>query len=97
MIRIYADIVQNPTVLGCFQTFGGQCTWTDELICGAILICGLSHLNQITSLGKCMLNNYKRMSQNCAPKVAIMVISRLFNSLIFMYDIYTIYYLMKLS
>ncbi len=41
-------------------------TW--ELICGAI--CGLSHcINQITSLGKCMLNDYK------SPKVAIMVIS----------------------
>ncbi len=24
MIRIYADIVQNPTFLGRFQTFGGQ-------------------------------------------------------------------------
>ncbi len=26
MIRIYADIIQNPTFLGRFQTFGGQCT-----------------------------------------------------------------------
>ncbi len=28
MIRIYADIVQNPTFLGRFQTFGGQCITT---------------------------------------------------------------------
>ncbi len=26
IIRIYADIVQNHTCQGCFQTFGGQCT-----------------------------------------------------------------------
>ncbi len=36
-----------------------------------------------------MLNDYKRTAQNhAAPKVAIMVISRLFNSLIFMCDIH---------
>ncbi len=36
-----------------------------------------------------MLNDYKSTAQNRAvPKVAIMVISRLFNSLIFMYDIH---------
>ncbi len=25
--RIHANIVQNPTFLGRFQTFGGQCTY----------------------------------------------------------------------
>ncbi len=25
--RIHANIVQNPTFLGCFQTFGGQCVY----------------------------------------------------------------------
>ncbi len=25
--RIHANIVQNPTFLGRFQTFGGQCNW----------------------------------------------------------------------
>ncbi len=35
-----------------------------------------------------MLNDYKSTAQNrAAPKVTIMVISRLFNSLVFMYDI----------
>ncbi len=55
-------------------------------------ICDLSHfINQITSLGKCMLNDYKSTAQNrAAPKVAIMVISRLFNSLIFMCDIHSL-------
>ncbi len=59
-----------------------------QLICGAIWICGLSHfINQMTSLRKCMLNDYKSTAQNhTAPKVAIMIISRLFNSLTFMYD-----------
>ncbi len=38
---------------------------------------GLSHfINQITSLRKCMHNDYKSSAQNrAAPKVAIMVIS----------------------
>ncbi len=31
MIRIYADIVQNPTFLGRFQTFGGQCIYKKYL------------------------------------------------------------------
>ncbi len=45
-----------------------------------------------------MLNDYKSTIQNrAAPKVAVMVISRLFNQLTFMYYIYTVYYLMKLS
>ncbi len=36
-----------------------------------------------------MLNDYKSTAQNrAAPKVAIMVISRLFSSLIFMYEIH---------
>ncbi len=40
-------------------------TWTDELICGAIWICGLSHfINHITSLRKWMLNDYKSTAQN---------------------------------
>ncbi len=49
----------------------------DKLICGAIWICGLSRfINQITSLRKWMLNDYKSTAQNrAAPKVAIMVIS----------------------
>ncbi len=46
-------------------------------------------INQITSLRKWMLNDYKSTAQNrAAPKVAIMVISRLFSSLIFMYEIH---------
>ncbi len=41
------------------------------------------------SLGKSTLNDYKSTAQNhAAPKVAITVISRPFNSLIFMYDIH---------
>ncbi len=50
---------------------------TEEHICGAFWICGLSHfINQITSQGKCTLNHYKSTAQNrAAPKVAIMVIS----------------------
>ncbi len=36
-----------------------------------------------------MLNDYKSTAQKrAAPKVSIIVINRLFNSLIFMYDIY---------
>ncbi len=31
MIRIYADIVQNPTFLGRFQTFGGQCIYLNPV------------------------------------------------------------------
>ncbi len=62
--------------------------WPDELICGVIWICGLSHfINQITSLRKWMLNDCKSMPQNhAAPKVAIMVVNSLFNSLTFMFD-----------
>ncbi len=45
----------------------------------------LIFINQITLLGKCMLNGYKSTPQNRAvPKVTIMVISRLFKLLIFM-------------
>ncbi len=62
-------------------------TWDRELICGAIWICGLSHfINQITSLRKWMLNDYKSTAQNrVAPKVALMVIS--IHSLTFMIHI----------
>ncbi len=51
---------------------------TDELICEAI--CSLSHfINQITSLRKWMLNDYKSTAQNRAgPKVAIMVITYIY-------------------
>ncbi len=37
----------------------------EEFICGAIWICGLSRvINQITSLRKWMLNDYKSTRQN---------------------------------
>ncbi len=43
---------------------------TDEFICGAICIGGLSHfINQITTLGICMLNDYKSTARNSAQSV----------------------------
>ncbi len=73
-------------------------TGPTSLFFGVIWICDLSHfIHQITSLGKCMLNDYKSTAQNpAAPKVAIMVISS-YSIHLYLCVIYTVYYLMKLS